>query len=266
MNREVETLCAAIGMPQEVVALLKQTKTGLSDAQEEEFAERLCGAESNAVADELHGRLTDDANSVKILFVMLRAATVAKKSYGKAGIPTDIFDATMGCFSRFVREYRIAHGVFGFDRWWWTPRQLGLKLFRLGTLEYELTKTDGETAVSIHIPSDADLSQRAVDLSLAEMRRFFERYAGGIKEYYCRSWLLSPALARVLPSQSKIICFAKRFRIKEIIEDDESYKIWVYRNSDLLPEEFPENTTLQRNLKPYVLSGGKVGEAYGILE
>ena len=40
---------------------------------------------------------------------------------------------------------------------------------------------------------------------------------------------------------------------------------WVYRKTDIKYEELPEETSLQRNMKLYLLEGGKVGGAKGKL-
>ena len=74
------------------------------------------------------------------------------------------------------------------------------------------------------------------------------------------------ALEKLLPANSKILAFYRRFEIRKWDEDTDGYKQWVFKDKTLAPECFPENTTLQRNMKKYVLSGGKVGEAWGILK
>ncbi|MFR1984187.1 MAG: hypothetical protein ACLS4Z_11125, partial [Christensenellaceae bacterium] len=88
-------------------------------------------------------------------------------------------------------------------------------------------------------------------------------YAEG--KTFCCSWLLSPALEKLLPETSKILGFQRRFDVLYVNEDEDGYKQWVFKTIDLPPERFPENTTLQRNMKAYVLAGGKIGEAFGIL-
>jgi len=198
----------------------------------------------------------------------LTGALELKKEYRRRGIQEKIFFDTMGCFSRFVREYKESYGAYGFDRDWWTGRQLSLSLVRLGELEYEFSRLKGEKAISVHIPSDADLSPERVSLSLSESDWFMERYFPEYfcKEYFCESWLLSPALKTLLPPISNIVRFAERFKLIETNENATDYIQWVYKKPGLSAECFPENTSLQRNIKRYVLSGGKIGEATGVLK
>lgn len=225
------------------------------------FCPPLCTKDYARAAEELHRFLEPDEHGRKILSVMLRAALIAREKYKKKGIPDEIFLSTMGFFSRCVREYRASYGVYGFDTWWWAGRQLSLRLFRLGALEFELVRGEAGNYVSVHIPSDADLSDESVDRSFASARRFLREFYPEFaeREFRCASWMMSPALKTLLPPGSRILRFAARFELKEFSEESEDYKRWVFKNPNLAPEEFPEDTSLQRNMKAFVLSGGKVG-------
>ena len=95
------------------------------------------------------------------------------------------------------------------------------------------------------------------------MRNIFPAYAGA--DIYCDSWLLSPSLKELLPEGSRILAFAARFRLLSADAEAQGYRQWVFKNPSLSPEEFPERTSLQRNMKKFVLAGGKVGSGRGIL-
>ena len=222
------------------------------------YAKRLCGEDYAAAAEELHGALGEDEGGWKMLSVQLSGALLAREHYKERGISDEIFLDTMGCFNRFVREHYESYGTYGFDRWWWTGRQLSMELFRIGTLEFE--RAGGEIAV--HIPSDADLSEEALKRSFADARKFFKEKLNLSGDFVCTSWLLSPALQQLLPSGSKILGFQQWFTI-EGFEDSEEYKVWIFKNGALAPEAFPENTTLQRNAKAFILAGGKIGAGTG---
>ncbi len=84
--------------------------------------------------------------------------------------------------------------------------------------------------------------------------------------YICESWLLSPALKILLPRTSKIIKFQEMFEICSVNEKDMSFMEWVYKRRDIPLETLPENTSLQRNMKRFLLSGGQIGEASGKLK
>lgn len=218
-------------------------------------------------AEKLHELLAPDGDGFQILSVMLREAAVSEEEYRRRGIPETIFLDTMAAFTRFVEEHRRAYGYYGFDRWWWTGRQISLKLFRVGLLEYELCETDGKREVSVHIPSGMPLAEGAVDSSLDAARAFMARYFPAYADapYTCFSWLLAPVLKRLLPADSRILRFAARFDILAEDGEREDYKTFVFGRSDIPPEGFAEDTSLQRAVKRHVLGGGKVGSAYGVL-
>lgn len=157
--------------------------------------------------------------------------------------------------------------------------------FQIGVLEYEMAEADHEAAsvlevqceqesgqrrccraVRVHIPSDADLSPAAVDASVQEAVLFFRKYYPlyGCAEYTCHSWLLAPALKKLLREDSRILAFQRRFDIGEVDEGSCSYLQWIFQTSEGVSLiDFPEQTSLQRTAKNYLLAGGKIGEAYG---
>lgn len=261
---ELQTFCTEIGLPQEVTDEL----TALGSAPDTgDCLLRLISTEYASAERELKTLLGADERGFGMLRAMLTAALKTRERYRDKAIPDGVYLKTMQCFSRFVKEHRESYGYYGFDRSFWTGRQLSMQLFRLGELEYEKSVFRGADAISVHIPSDADLSPAAIDASLRQARDFFAKYfpAYACATYYCCSWLLSPALKKLLPAQSKILLFQRRFNILSTDEAPESYKQWVFKNKNLAPEDFPENTSLQKSMKRYVLQGGKIGEALGTL-
>lgn len=186
----------------------------------------------------------------------LTRACEAWEDYQKLGLSDEIFIDTMACFSRFVREHKVSFGCYGFDRGFWTTRQTGCKLFRIGMLEYELLVENGEKTVSIHIPSDAELSlpllRASYDMAKPLIDKTFPEFADAL--WICGSWLLSPDLKALLPAESKILKFQQSFALTKTYVSDE-FKEWVYKREDIPNENLPEDTTLQRNLKTFLLSG-----------
>lgn len=94
--------------------------------------------------------LGEDTDGIKILSCMLKASADAYVVYQKMGIPDEIYFATMKCFPRFIAETYKMTGELCFDRFWWTTRQAGCHLFRIGELEYEIKRTEKEPS-SVYI-------------------------------------------------------------------------------------------------------------------
>jgi len=256
-------LCKEIEIPEPVIETLLETQVPFDEEQTLSLISQLTDKEQyNAAFQSL--KQYDGFIQLKI---MLSAALKTKMRYWALGIGKDIFVATFKCFSRFINEHKISYGEYGFDRGFWVGRQLSCLLFRLGELEFELSSLEGKPAVSIHIPSDCDMTPGKLDESFGFAKRFisekFEEYADA--PFFCYSWLLSPNLEFVLPATSKILMFQKRFEIVKVDEDADSYIQWVFKNRNLDPQDFPENTSLQINIKRHVLNGGKIGDALGIL-
>lgn len=267
--------CSKLEMPKEVtekiLALYKELKETQNWEKIEEVMTQLFHEETwETGVKELREILGEDSQGLKMLTCMLDCGLKTYLLYQKWRISDEIFIDSLKCFSRFVREHHESFGIYGFDREWWTVRQLSGKLFRIGELEYEFKenqkKGKEQRYISLHIPSDANLELEAVHRSyrLAGIfvRQYFPAYIHA--KIRCSSWLLAPALREVLPSNSKIIRFQKEFVIQHV-EESESFMQWVYKRADIPWESLPEETTLQRNLKQYILTGRKVGEGVGYL-
>lgn len=208
-----------------------------------------------------------DENGFKTLLGMLQEASYAYEKYKQLGISDEIFVDTMKCFTRFVEEHKVSYGYYGFDRGFWTGRQLSLLLFRIGELEFEKCIKDGKCMVDMHIPSDALLTRENCLDSIQKSKAFFEKYDKRFVDvpYTCESWLLSPVLKELLPENARIIQFQNMFQIDHVDKEDQSFMEWVFKRNDIPVEDLPESTSLQRKIKSHLQQGGWIGEAKGIL-
>ncbi|WP_051201123.1 acyltransferase domain-containing protein [Butyrivibrio sp. XPD2002] len=184
--------------------------------------------------------------------------------------PEDIFIATIGCFSRFVHEHFVSYGYYGFDRDFWTTRQVNAKLFRIGELEYEII--DGNENLYLHIPSDAVMKSAPLNMSLDMAKEFFAKYFPEKENsaIRCESWLLAPKLKTLLKEDSNIIRFQNAFDIEEEFPDAMDFLEWVFhiaggQRNTVVFADLPEDTSLQRGIKKLLLSSGCVGSAEGVL-
>lgn len=253
LQEELEKLLDQIGMPRPMALRVM-------DVAWKELPD-YCGREAS-----------DGGDGVEELTAQLLTALQNREDGPWENIPEPIWVDTMKCFSRFVGEHHRSLGRHGFDRGFWTTRQVGAKLFRIGQLEYELKEEDGKKTIDLHIPSDARMDMGLLDESVARAREFLKEYFPDWAEesMECESWLLSPVLASLLPENSNILSFQRAFEI--ISQDPEPQDVleWVFRltqgQQETTPlEALPEETCLQRSMKAFLLSGGKVGVAQGRL-
>ena len=258
----LHTLCHEISLPEEVAGQVLSLENScrlptLPLLRREETWER--------GLKETEALLGRDPDGFAMLTCMLLCAEECREDFKELGLSHEVFVDTMACFTRFANEHLASYGRYGFDRAFWTVRQVSNKLFRMGTLEYELLTEKGRKMVSLHIPSDADLSLPALRASWETARHLltrFPEYANG--EWGCGSWLLSPNLKDMLPESSRILGFQKSFQIRDTWTDVE-FKEWVYGRVDIPNEELPERTSLQRNVKAFLLGGGAFLSAEGVL-
>ena len=261
----MEQLCRQINMPEEVT---KQLLTIHSTLEEFPCLDLLMEERSWLEGvSRLKAALEEDPRGLKRLCSMLRCALRARAEYARLGISEEIYTATMAAFSRFVREYRESYGCYGFDRVFWTTRQVSCKLLRIGQLEYELTSLNDVPIISLHIPTDVDLRPEVLVPSiregLQEFYRLFPDRAGN--PVYCHSWLLSPQLKEFLPEGSNILRFQELFTIEADTVPQKDVLLWVFKNPKLPVEDYPENTSLQKKLKRFFLEGGALLEGKGYL-
>lgn len=264
MTEKLAVLMQEIAMPgeaaREVLALLPQLDLKkLSPHMEGLFAEETW-TESLANLRQILG---EDARGMKMLTCELICALKTWDRYQALGISRKVYLDTIDCFPRFVKEHMASFGTYGFDREWWTVHQLSCLLFRLAPLEFELRKDD----VALHIPTGSDLDPAVVDASLAAIEETIAAYFPRWKNLprTCHSWLLSPTMAELLPPDSRILQFARRFAVTLTGENNDDYLQWCYKRKDIPTQDLPEETSLQRNLKAKLLKGEPFLDARGVL-
>lgn len=191
------------------------------------------------------------------------------------GISEQIYLDTMRDLTIWYQACMQKTGRPGVMEWDWLLNSLKGRLVRLGRLQYEpgdleeAIRTDeysfpkGVRKLEIHIPADGKLEPEQISSSLSQARIFF---AGN--EYrlmHCHSWLLSPALHRILPPSSNILNFQSFFRV---YGEDFSYRQAeerVFGEISDRTECYPEHTSLQKSLKAFLLTGGRVGMGMGVI-
>lgn len=258
----VKEICEKISMPPEVT----QEILSYEPADRELLYPLTEPASARDAYQALQAECSPAQKGMDLLACLLSAAEITGEHYQEAGIDETIFIDTMQCFARFVMEYKASFGCYGFDRGWWTYRQLSMLLFRLGTLEYEYR--DDRRAIHIHIPTGADLSLPACAASLEACKAFTARFFPERQRYRFRiggSWLLSPVLKHLLPENCNIIRFQNCFTLTAWDQKDTDFLQWVYGRRDIPYQDLPEQTGLQRAMKRYLLQGGIVGSCEGSL-
>lgn len=280
----LQNLCKILELPGEVIKEIekykKQHKKVIDERLHEQLKKPECWEQS---ITEIKNRIGEDPLGVCILAELLDYACHTYEEYNRVGIPDSVFVATMKFCTRFINEHKRVHGDYAFTWAWWFPRQLSMKEFRIGELEYEFadddTKTINSTTVNsgivypksiinIHIPSDANMNPEYIRESMEGYRAFLQGYYPEWEDahWYCESWLLSPALRQLLPEASNIMMFQSLFDVENVDYESMAVLDWVFPGEKGELSDLSENTSLQRNMKRFLLDGNKVGWAKGIFK
>lgn len=258
-----------LDMPREVTEKLKLIGEGTPCTVPEDVKTRcLIRTTAEAGFEQLKTLLGEDPDGMKQLYALLQMTDETWHRYLEKGISPEIFAETMKFIPRFLRAYHRQIGQWKFAQGWWFWREVAMVEFRMGCLEYELVEEAGRRFISLHIPSDADMSRESIDRSMADFRAFLQAFYPDWQglPWECDSWMMSPALKELLPEDSRILRFQARFDVLEENKDSLGVLEWVFPGHDKVTDDLPENTTLQRKMKAWLLSGKKVGWTRAVLK
>ncbi len=280
----IESLALELGYPESVISPMKRAATSIPASVP---IAALSDPWQAQAAWEQTTKLVpswQEDNGMALLAITTAAACSARRQYEAAGISDTIFLETMKCIPRFLYESKKLFGRWTYDRGFWTWRQTGGLIFRLGTLEFEYRTLEytepipdglrsGDPVINVHIPSDAKLSREFLDASYRQAREFFSGSLSGPwvaqppKDILCDSWLLAPTLDLLLPETSGIRIFASDYQRYHQQQDSDAFFRWLYQlPTPVAYDTLPENTSLQRKLKQHLLAGGHMGMAWGRLK
>ena len=205
------------------------------------------------------------------LHLYAAAAPTVADLHRRWGLPEDVTWATLGNVGRNVGLHRRMHGSPGVNAPWWLVLHYRGMLVHLGRLQYLRARARwspagasfaaGDPVLDLHIPPTGPLAPDAVDASLAGARVTFGRVfpADDSPWGVCSSWLLDPTLAEVLPEDSNIVRFQRRFHLDPdwARPGDDTIVEFVFRRVRSAGGELPPaTTTLERAIVDRLAAGG----------
>ncbi len=262
---KLEQIYQLLELPEEVTDAMNIYRTTKNTVLDADIRQRLAERDTwDSAIQEIRNRIGEDPSGFYILCELMRCACHTYENYQDMKIADSVFAATMKFCTRFLEEHKKTYGVYAFTWAWWFPRQLAMQEFRIGELEYELISSDTKK-IYIHIPSDARLTPPAVRSSFDSFQNFLKNHYPDWTDtdWYCESWMLSPALTGLLPDDSNLLQFQKLFDV--ISTDYESMAVldWVFPGEGPDLANLSEHTSLQKKLKDFLLSGQKFGWSEG---
>jgi hypothetical protein len=212
--------------------------------------------------------------------------------HASRGVPADVSQASLADLARHMAIHRRVFGSTGIDASWWLTLSLRGEVYDLGRLQFtyfELGSSDqtiwwyppevaaemgsgfglGESCIGVHIPEGSPMTPEACDDSFRQAAAFMPRYFPPPKGQErrlatCWSWLLDDQLADLLPADSNIVKFQRRFElVPGSVAGDHSVLEFVFRRVPPLAGATPEwldtlpcVTTLERAVIGHLRQGG----------
>ena len=212
----------------------------------------------------------------RALVLYLRLACEVYPKYREKGIGDEIFDKTFYDITIWCEECYRKRQVYGLEELWWLAQSVKMNLFRLGRLQFEpvvlendvkmdregLSISAGTKVLNVHIPAGEPLDYEAC----LDSFRLAEAFFGKNQIYMCDSWLLSLHLKEVLPEESNILKFQNLFTVTKVYYAYPQAEQRIFQNVIENKQKYPEDTSLRRRAKAYILSGKDMGIGIGFIE
>lgn len=197
--------------------------------------------------------------------------------YEKRNIPKEIFIDTMKDIGIWCENNQNK----GLKNYNWIKNHLNGELFKIGRLQYQFSTCNnklidyskspisyGEKVIYVHIPQGEKLifSQCTESLSMAD--KFFEKYFSEYhyRYYFSESWLLYESNKYFMDKDSNIMQFQSLFTNVYNAKFQQQGIERIFGKRMINKRNYPENTTLRKNAKEYILKGGKLGIGVGIID
>ena len=134
--------------------------------------------------------------------------------------------------------------------------------------EWECVLRSGDDVVSIHIPRKANLTPEYVEESLREglalTRSYYPERA--FRAIVCTSWLLEPHLPELAGEASRLAAFNRLFLKHPIRDRGQAIYTFAFPGCEgMATEDLPEETSLHRSIKAYLLAGSYVYTTAGVI-
>lgn len=234
--------------------------------------------------DEVSGlsSLIDISEYTLLLVFLINCTDILHEKYKKEHIAEQIYWDTM-CDLRYkMLECHKVKGVWGISTAPWFAGFFKMKRFALGRFQYEeavfeyntyrkngIILNKGDMVYSFHIPSSGERFDKSARIESYRMAYDFYncKEKGGILYLVCHSWLLHRNLRNILLPTSNILDFMNDFDIISSFDQETFRDAWrVFgRYHDLPLEQWPKDTSLRKVIAEHLLSGGKLGEGFGII-
>lgn len=281
----LEKIMNALDFPEEAVEYFRLLYARIGEREEldralNESARIFFETDSDAYRELNEGiaRELDVPRYTVDMLMLLLVTEPLERLYRERGISREIALDTMRDLRIKLVECKSMYGCWGTFVAWWFRYHAKLRLFTLGRLQFEpiafpydgykdLIKK-GETVYNCHIPSGAPLAVPEVIDAFKRAYSFFGAREDGLLPIYCSSWLLYPPTASLYPDGSNLKRFYELYDIIHQRTDERFSNFWrvfALPYSEEALKTAPEDNSLRRAFKKYLLKGGRLGDGQGVI-
>lgn len=267
---ELQEFCKGISLPQEAADIINEID---STASEETYVSLKTLFQKDKEAFYTAVLKSERAHRY-FLYYYCKMACETWEMYQAQRISEKIFWDTFSDFAIWCRTCLRQCGEYGLREYGWLFRHIEMTIFKLGRLQFEQmpsewefvwrgrTVSKGEPVISVHIPEGEPLNPEKCREAFRKSFAFW----GTKLPYVCHSWLLGPQLRELLAPTSNILQFQQFFEVQAVdyIYREGESRIFLDLQDD--PILYPEQTSLQRRAKAFLVDGGKLGNGLGILK
>lgn len=215
-------------------------------------------------------------NDIMRLAVCVRYCEYTKEFYIQKGISEKIFYDTI----KDISVWCLNNNNKGLKNYLWIKNHLKGELFRIGRLQfqmyhckniklnYDLLPFDyGDNLIYVHIPQGEKLIFSDCVDSLVKAKDFFAEYFPDFdyEFFFCESWLLYNENWQFMKIDCNILQFQSLFDIVYSDDNDSQAIGRIFGKRHLLKSKYPENTSLQKSARKYMLNGNRLGIGIGII-
>lgn len=208
------------------------------------------------------------------VWAFLAALPAVRAYHASVGLSDDESWDSLAVLGKDVRA-ACAGTRTGLGPTWMLPLVFSGVSFRLGRLAFDQRYPQGtgehpvlrpgEGSWNIHVPSGAGpITPAACTASMGRALELSRRLPAMAAVFCCHSWLMDPQLVDLLPPDSNIVGFQSRFdhfTDCRVADSDPIHYIFRRRFNgagelDVLLDQLPQDTTLQRAIVAALRSGG----------
>lgn len=133
--------------------------------------------------------------------------------------------------------------------------------------QWDIAVKPGDGSLDIHIPKDGKMSLEQCCQSLLAAQSFFATYfpEKQFDVFTLCTWFLDAQLQRILPKDANIVRFQREFYLYPVLSDEKFAYGRVFGNPEIDIAQAPEDTSLRKSIKQFVMGGGKMRFSSGII-